>query len=71
MKIQIALAAGLLLALSGCAASPCRKYPAACAVAGAVVVGSIAACIAANQGNGRVSAVPPVRSQIVDMRGGN
>ena len=47
MKIQITIAAGLLLALGGCAT--CSRYPVACGVAGAIVVGSVAATVAANQ----------------------
>lgn len=38
-----ALAAALLLALGGCAT--CRQHPVACGIAGAVIVGSIAASV--------------------------
>jgi hypothetical protein len=39
----------VFLVLSGCAT--CQRHPVACSIAGAIVVGSVAATVAANSGH--------------------
>lgn len=60
MKLLTSLIAVCALA-SGCAT--CGNHPVACSVAGALVVGSVAATIAANQSGGNQG----VHHQVLDI----
>ena len=52
------LAVALSLTLQGCAT--CREHPAACAIVGAIVVGSVAATIENNRGGHRQPPTGPL-----------